>query len=1061
MPDPSVRPGDNGPPADGSSLRIQILGPLKLWRDGAEIDAGPPQQVSLLALLVARVGKPTSTGELVDLIWGEDAPPSAVNIIQKYVGGLRRVLEPGLAAHRRGSLLHRRGTAYLFTARPGMLDLGTFREKVAAAQSAQHPEAALDHYVDALDLWRGPPGGGIVTSARSKPVFAALGDEFHDAAAAAAALAVSLRQPDRVLPALRLATSMAPFREPVQASLIDVLSAAGRHAEALTVFGTVRDRLADELGIDPGPALVAAHRKIPTAQQGSGTTGLVGRTDEIATLGSIVDSALAGGTAIGVVEGEAGVGKTRLLEAAAAAAGQRGALVVWGTCLQGDGTPSMWPWERVLGSIVDSLPAPSRANWLAGELSNLLEPVGDRAPRAIPDSNAHYRLFEQVVAVVGQAAARRPTLLILDDLQWADAASLELLTHLARRLPAGTAIVGAFRDRAPTPGSGLSRLLAAVSRLPGHRRFRLGPLDLAAVAELIRQETGHEASAAVVRSVLARTAGNAFFVRELSRLLGDGGAFVDGSRIPSTVRDVVRDRMGGLDDHTCELLHIAALIGRDVDLGLLARAAGVDAADCLTSLEPLHALGLLETGPDDPFSVRFAHDIVRESVSESTTGQRAILLHLRIADALEATRADDDSGAERLAYHCWAAGPLADAARTAEALVRAGRRAASKLAFDAAGRHLQAAARIARTAGLGDLELSVLTLVAVVARRQSRFDGPTFDLLERAEHLARMRGREADAADFLFIRVMGAYTFMVEHRATLARRMHEQGQASSDPTVRLYGRSAWGLHLWDVGDIGEAVRSFAGDQLAGPDTLTPLRRDGSIPGEGPGWWAVTTALQGDVETAQALVDTWDDPDDPYAVSVWTYYTTMIASLAGDAVTARRAGERWSLAGLDRLNMQIDHYIRQNWCWARALTGDRPADAAAEAEELLTANLLDPPRWGIAYHHGLIAEMWLAAGLPDQAAVALDRAEQALDAVGQRYAEGLLLLLRARLLDARGEPVSAVRTAAQRARAHSAERGAHLFARRAELFLSGLAPSAPPRTPPGSPTGSVRRRSTRS
>ncbi|MEU8059655.1 hypothetical protein [Microbispora bryophytorum] len=119
---------------------------------------------------------------------------------------------------------------------------------------------------------------------------------------------------------------------------------------------------------------------------------------------------------------------------------------------------------------------------------------------------------------------------------------------------------------------------------------------------------------------------------------------------------------------------------------------------------------------------------------------------------------DDESVAERLAYHLWAAGPLADPARTAQALVRAGRRVAAKLAFAAAGRHLESAAQIARTAGLRDLELSVLSLLTLVASRHGGYGGSTFDLLERAEYLARMLGRETEAVHFLFVRLVGAYT---------------------------------------------------------------------------------------------------------------------------------------------------------------------------------------------------------------------------------------------------------------------------------------------------------------
>ncbi|WP_344351160.1 ATP-binding protein, partial [Catellatospora coxensis] len=150
------------------------------------------------------------------------------------------------------------------------------------------------------------------------------------------------------------------------------------------------------------------------------TAGLVGRTVELAVLQSTVAQALAGRTAISFIEGEPGAGKTRLLEATAAIADRHGALVVWGSCLQGDGVPPMWPWEQSLGPVVDSLPAPAREKWLAGELGSLLEQRDDAVGSGSPSpDNDQFRLFEQVVAVLGQASTHRPTLLVLDDLHWA------------------------------------------------------------------------------------------------------------------------------------------------------------------------------------------------------------------------------------------------------------------------------------------------------------------------------------------------------------------------------------------------------------------------------------------------------------------------------------------------------------------------------------------------------------------------------------------------------------------------------------------------------------------
>ncbi|MEK8104006.1 BTAD domain-containing putative transcriptional regulator [Micromonospora sp. M12] len=190
------------------------------------------------------------------------------------------------------------------------MDLVAFRRLVGAATAAaarQHHEAALDHYVDALGLWQGPAGGGIAGGTSAAAAFAVLDDEFYDACSAATEQAVSLGRPERVLRALRLATSMAPFHEPVHAGLVSALGAAGRQAEALAVFRAIRDRLADELGVDPGPALEDAHRRVlaqPSVSPPSVDTvdevrvptgaGLVGRIEELAVLRRTVRSAVAG-----------------------------------------------------------------------------------------------------------------------------------------------------------------------------------------------------------------------------------------------------------------------------------------------------------------------------------------------------------------------------------------------------------------------------------------------------------------------------------------------------------------------------------------------------------------------------------------------------------------------------------------------------------------------------------------------------------------------------------------------------------------------------------------------
>ncbi|WP_436535526.1 ATP-binding protein [Actinoplanes sp. HUAS TT8] len=1022
------------------ALRLQILGPLRIWRDNLEIDPGPRQQAGLLAALLVVPDRPLSTAELTGLIWAGEAPATAHNIIQKYVGSLRHLLEPGLAAREPGSYLLRHGTGYRFRPAPGVLDLLDFRDLVARARQASG-ERALDTYAEALDLWQGP----AVTSA--------LDDEFVTTCVAAAEIAVALGQPDRVLAHLRRAAAMAPLHEPVQAGLILALGAGGQQAGALSHVATVRERLAVELGIRPGPEVHAAHQRVLTpapdaAEEPTVATGaLVGRVNEARVLRLAVDSALCGRTGLVLVEGEPGVGKTRLLEETTV---HRDALVVWGRCLEGDGTPSMWPWTQVITGLLDALAPAERDQRLAGELGRLVQPGhGVSGGPLMPDSGAQFRLFEQTVDVVAQVTARRPAVLVVDDLQWADESSLRLLGHMAARLPRGAALIGALRNRAPVPGSELTRFLAVAGRVAGHRRIRLGPLVADEVAELVRRETGHSPSSEVSSRIHSRTAGNPFFVRELSRLLATDQGVITAeaatrAEVPATVRDVVRDRMSGLDPGTLALLQIAAFAGRDVEVRLLAHAAGLDARTCLIRLEPAEALGLLDPAPDDPFSLRFAHDLVRESVVAVTPAGAGPGLHLRLADALEHTAPGATPVAERLAHHLWSAGPLADPGRTAAALVRAGSSAAAKSALDAAERQLRNAIQVARTANLADLELSALKqLAAVVGMRSVYGAAAAHDLLERAEHLARGLGREREAADFLFSRWAGyAQSIELDRAAPLARRLFEQGEASEDPTIKAYGLNAWGIHQWAVGNVGQGVRLLnrAGRTLADYAARRaddPLRHDlQMLPSA---IFAEMTAQHGDLDTATMLLDALEAlaGDDPYMITVWSSMAARTAANVGDPVRARHAAERGIAVDPEFTFVFQGTYQRLARNWALAMTGQDPSGAADRMEQLIVTNLLDPPRSCVATWFALLGEAHLAAGRPDAAAGALDRAGWALDTFGQRYPEGLVLLIRARLLQVRGEPVAVVRAAAERARALSAAHEAHLYARRAEDLLRDL------------------------
>ncbi|HJP75080.1 MAG TPA: tetratricopeptide repeat protein [Pseudonocardiaceae bacterium] len=321
--------------ADGT-VRFTVLGPVRAWRDGVEVELGSPTRRALLAMLLVNVGQPVVISELVSALWGQDPPDGAVNIIQRHVGLLRRLIDPTLSARASGDLLVRGSGGYRLEVDATMLDLLEFRDLAAnAAQLAAAGEVAraTEEYVRALELRQGPVAAGIAEVTRANPLFGAVEREYALTAQAAAETALRAGVPERVGSVLADVARHAPYDEALQARLIEVLAASGRTANAVEVYRSVRDRLADDLGIDPGPELRAAYERItasapaakprPAAPQRRGPAQLpadlpifTGREAELARLAALVntpdDPDTLPDTVLTVVSGMAGVGKTTL-----------------------------------------------------------------------------------------------------------------------------------------------------------------------------------------------------------------------------------------------------------------------------------------------------------------------------------------------------------------------------------------------------------------------------------------------------------------------------------------------------------------------------------------------------------------------------------------------------------------------------------------------------------------------------------------------------------------------------------------------------------------------------
>src|SRR6516162_1779320 len=282
------------------------------------------------------------------------------------------------------------------------------------------------------------------------------------------------------------------------------------------------------------------------------TTPFVGRAGELAALSADLDAAVGGRGGVVLVAGEPGIGKTRLAEELAARAMMRGAVVLWGRCWEGAGAPAFWPWVQVIRGYLQAQAedlASLRQDLGAGaaDIAQLVPAVHDRipdlpAPPPLEPEAARFRLFDSLAGFLRTAAARRPLLLVLDDLHWADIPSLALLRFISRELDGvdGSAplVVGSYRHTEVDQGH---PLLAAVADLTRgqHRWLRLGGLGQREVAGFMALVAGAEPPAELAAEVYRQTDGNPFFVTEVVRLLASQGRLDRAVRGPTALGSTV------------------------------------------------------------------------------------------------------------------------------------------------------------------------------------------------------------------------------------------------------------------------------------------------------------------------------------------------------------------------------------------------------------------------------------------------------------------------------------------------------------------------------------------
>ena len=677
-----------------------MLGEVRAHLDGRRLDLGGPRQRAVLALLVAAHGTVVPTERFVEDLWAGEPPPRAIGALQAYVSHLRRVLEPDRGPRRPARVLVSAAPGYRLELPTEAVDAWHYVALVAAARGSGDPARALDHLAAARARWAGPP----YAASADQPWAAAEVDRLiaarSSAAELAGAAATAVGRPEDALADLEAVLRDDPLRERTAAVLARTLAAAGRQGDALAVVRATRERLVDELGVDPGSDLRAAESAVLAGESGSprppaagvngdfarleaanatfaatrdtppppapGANGdfarleaasttfaasgasFLGRADERARLHRAVRATAGGrGAAVAWVEGAAGSGKSALLEQVA---GEIGGGVLRAQCSEVDGAPPGWAWRDLLTRQHGAPPAARDAFTLTGELAAALDDV----------------------------RAGALAVLLVEDVHRADGETLQVLRHLVTTSSAPVLVLASFRD--DEVSEDLARTLALLAGRTADR-IRLGGLDEVSARALLRRVAGRELPEGIWRALVERAAGHALFLGQLGALVASEGVEVAARGVPAGVRELIDRRVERLPARAVATLTRAAVLGRDVDVDLLLAVdplrAGLADDDLLDDLDTGVVAGLLVERPDT--GLRFAHALIRDTFAERTPPLRRARMHLALLDVLER---DHPDRVHALAHHA----EIALSASTAPRALR----------------HLQVGARDARAAGAVD-----------------------------------------------------------------------------------------------------------------------------------------------------------------------------------------------------------------------------------------------------------------------------------------------------------------------------------------------------------------------
>ncbi|MET0692688.1 MAG: BTAD domain-containing putative transcriptional regulator [Propionibacteriaceae bacterium] len=837
-------PGSEGALADVASPVVRLLGPVQAVVDGAPVLLTSPKLRRLFTLLALTPNRVVSTSRLIDQLWGEDTPESATAALHVYVSRLRQALSG--AADPASLRVSRRAPGYVLSVVDEAVDVRRFTRLVEAAghQIQVDPRRALDLLDEALALVSGEPLADVV-------------DEIDPLAADAQRLRemVIAAQEQRIEAMLGCGLAEAaalqtgallgdhPFRESLQALHVLALYRCGRAAEALTVYEEFRQRLADDLGADPGPQLRRLHTRIlqqdpdldgpapvrpdvsaPTPgavaeavavagseapnRAGPLSDPIVGREPVLVRLEQALAQLVEGRGGVWTLSGEAGIGKTRLVEELSRFALDRHLTVVWGRGEEGADDAPYRPWKQVLRALPDVAgTAPARVLLGEGAVDG-----GSR------DATARLELHDRTTELL--SSRDQPLVLILEDVQWFDQLSRELLLTAARQVPTAPVLMAlTLRRDARTPAP-LVQLAAQLARLPASHQVRVSGLSEDEAIELVAARAGLTSGPrpAWLGSAVARGDGNPFFLTELTRLIQDQGPETGSARagLPIGIRDVLLDRLSPLSADARALLDLASVIGRQVPYSLLERVLELPPQRLDTALAEVVDAALVTEELLPELSVRFSHALVQELLIDELRPSVRTRLHARVGMVLAGMPGRVDS--DHVLAHLTAGAAAVPVTALLSALLDAARSASGQTAFEHAQKLLHRALDLVSLMPEGaerdTVELRIQARLGSAIAGQQGWSAPAAEAaLSRAYALARRAEPDAETFGAIYHQVAWLVAAAEFPRASnLGEELLARSLRAPTGQARIYellGRVARGLVAWYQGRDLEAVSELS------------------------------------------------------------------------------------------------------------------------------------------------------------------------------------------------------------------------------------------------------------